>query len=250
MQVMSWVVMAWVSEVVQALVVGSCSRMRMTPIRSGRPAFLYQAFCAAAACRNLSIMPGLMSERRTTLRFPEHGIGAVAGACCAAAGVGQNAGVRDALKTVRASNRRERPIVMSPMRRHYHAAGAADQFGPANLHNELHDEGELFELFLHALEGAADSLDAGRCAARGVIGDAVSAHVEEGADQLRCLPGIQTGLHEFLAQRGEIGQGEFFGSAGCRCVRFHGHSSFPTQSLVIRVRRTSSAISLRNTLKG
>src|ERR1039458_5349848 len=44
---MMWVVMAWVSEVVQALVVGSCSRMRMTPILSDVPAAAYQACCAA-----------------------------------------------------------------------------------------------------------------------------------------------------------------------------------------------------------
>src|ERR1035438_4754946 len=95
--------------------------MRMTPILSVVPAALYQACCAATALRNWSIMPGLMSERRTTLSFPSHGIGAAAGACCATAGVRRSAGLRDrALKTVRARNRRERRMVMSPMRRQYH----------------------------------------------------------------------------------------------------------------------------------
>src|ERR1039458_3569763 len=106
--------------------------MRMTPILSVVPAALYQACCAATTFRNWSIMPGLMSERRTTLSFPSHGIGAAAGACCATAGVGQNAGLRGALKTVRARNRRERRMVMSPMRRQYHGRGVADHLRPVN----------------------------------------------------------------------------------------------------------------------
>src|ERR1035441_4140855 len=100
--------------------------MRMTPILSVVPAALYQACCAATALRNWSIMPGLMSERRTTLSLPSHGIGAAAGACCATAGVGQSAGLRGALKTVRARNRRERRMAMSPMRRQYHGRVVAD----------------------------------------------------------------------------------------------------------------------------
>ena len=65
---------------------------------------------------------------------------------------------------------------------------------------ELHDEGELFELFLHALEGAADGLDARGGTARGDAGDAVSAAIEEGADEFGGLPGVEAGLHKFVAQ--------------------------------------------------
>src|SRR5437868_2773128 len=100
---MMWVVMVLVSESFQALVAGSCSMMRMTPISSERPAFLYQAAWAATACRNLSIMPGLMSETRTMFTCPEHGSGAsaAAGGVCAVAGVGHRAGVKDAVHTAR-----------------------------------------------------------------------------------------------------------------------------------------------------
>src|ERR1017187_6804991 len=147
--------------------------MRVTPFLSGGRAAVYQACCAATALRNWSIMPGLMSERRTTLSLPSHGIGAAAGACCATAGVGQSAGLRGALKTVRARNRRERRMAMSPMRRQYHGRVVADHLRPANRATlfapraifaeekarrsgtgALHDEGEFFQLFAHGGERA------------------------------------------------------------------------------------------------
>ena len=91
----------------------------------------------------------------------------------------------------------------------------------------LHHQGEFFELFLHALEGAADGLNAGRCTAGGVVGDAIAAHVEEGADEFGCLPGVQTGLQQFLTQRGEIGLGKsFHHRAGYDRFVFHGHPPF------------------------
>src|ERR1035441_1277640 len=175
--------------------------MRMTPTWSGRPAFLYQACCAAVALRNLSIMPGLTSERRTMLTLPVQGSedGAV-GICCAAAGVGQSAGLRDrALKTVRARNRRERRMVMSPMRRQHHGRAVADHLRPVNCmpardavcaardycgrgnkekrRGESHDVGEFFQLFAHGGERAG--LDGCDCSTCGVVGDSVSAHDEE-----------------------------------------------------------------------
>jgi hypothetical protein len=42
-----------------------------------------------------------------------------------------------------------------------------------------------------------------------MVGNAIPAHTEEGTDELCSLPGVQAGLHEFLAQGREIGQGEF-----------------------------------------
>src|ERR1035437_4212242 len=82
-------------------------------------------------------------------------------------------------------------------------------------HIQSHNEGEFFELFLHGLERAGGGFNPPGDTARGVVGDAVSTHVEERADEFCCLPGVQAGLHEFLAQGGEIGGGELFDCASC-----------------------------------
>ncbi len=74
----------------------------------------------------------------------------------------------------------------------------------------LHDEGELFELFLDALQGAAAEFQTRSGLPRCVIGDAVAAAREEAADEIGGLPGVEAGLQEIVAQAGEIGFGKFF----------------------------------------
>src|SRR5258708_4585634 len=64
----------------------------------------------------------------------------------------------------------------------------------------LHHQGELLELFLHALDRAAYGLDARGGIACLVAGDSVAAAGEEGADEVGSLPGIQAGAHELLAK--------------------------------------------------
>ena len=74
----------------------------------------------------------------------------------------------------------------------------------------LHDESELFELFLDALQGAATKLQPGGSFARCVVRDAVAAAGEEAADEVGGLPGVEAGLQEIFAKAGEVGFGKFF----------------------------------------
>ena len=103
-----WEVTAWVSEILKSLVTGSLSVRRLTWIWSTVPAFRYQACCRATASMNLSIMPGLMSDRRTTSMFPVHGKGALSFAEAfwgEAAWLGP--GLSEALMTMRVRNKSE-----------------------------------------------------------------------------------------------------------------------------------------------
>src|ERR1700738_1793484 len=65
--------------------------------------------------------------------------------------------------------------------------------------SELHDQCELFELFLHAPERASYGCDAGCGGACGVSGDSVAAPGKKGADHLSRLPGVDAGLHQVFA---------------------------------------------------
>jgi hypothetical protein len=57
---------------------------------------------------------------------------------------------------------------------------------------------------MHCREQPTDSMrEAAPRAA--MVGDAVAATAEEGADELAGLPGVEAGLHELLAQGGEVG---------------------------------------------
>jgi len=74
----------------------------------------------------------------------------------------------------------------------------------------LHDQRELFQLFLHGFERAADGFDARRGDARGVGGDTIAASGEEAADERGRLPAIDARFAYLFAKAIEIGCRKLF----------------------------------------
>src|SRR5215469_16706161 len=82
----------------------------------------------------------------------------------------------------------------------------------------LHDQSDLFELLLHTLDVIAEGLEARRCIACGVVGDAISAPREIDADEICGLPGIKARVQKLFAQTREICFGELL---NLECLCFH-----------------------------
>lgn len=76
----------------------------------------------------------------------------------------------------------------------------------------LHHQSEAGELFLHALEIAADDLKPASRGAGFAVGDAVAACDQKGADEFTCLPGVEAGFSELFAERGKVRGGKGLGS--------------------------------------
>jgi hypothetical protein len=79
----------------------------------------------------------------------------------------------------------------------------------------LHNESQILQLFLHAIEIAADSFQAHDGAAGVFSADSIAAPGQEAAKNLGGLPGIDARLMQFIVKVLQLASGELFDFGVC-----------------------------------